>query len=114
MQDLLTRILPYQAEVAKKAGLRLVMYEGGSHLVGMGQAVDDAEVSALLQRLSYAPEIAPLYAEVMQAWAKLTDAPFNAFVDVYSPGKWGSWGALRHLGDENPRWQVIAKGCLEC
>ncbi|WP_151718857.1 hypothetical protein [Gemmobacter serpentinus] len=114
VQDLLTRVLPYQAEVAKKAGLRLVMYEGGSHLVGMGQAVDDADVSAFLQGLSYTPEVASLYAEVMGAWAKLTDTPFNAFVDVYSPGKWGSWGALRHLTDENPRWQVVAKGCVEC
>lgn len=114
VQDLLMRMWPYQAEVAKKAGLKLVMYEGGSHLVGMGKAIEDAEVNAFLQHLSYSPEIATLYSEVMQAWAKLTDAPFNAFVDVYAPGKWGSWGAMRHLGDDNPRWQAIAKGCWQC
>ncbi len=114
VQDLLTRLLPYQADVARKAGLKLVMYEGGTHLVGIGPVVEDPEVAAFLQHLSYAPEIGPIYTEVMQGWAKLTDAPFNAFVDVYSPGKWGSWGALRHLGDDNPRWQAIAKGCASC
>ena len=67
-----------------------------------------------MQHLSYSPEVAALYGEVMQGWAKLTDAPFNAFVDVYAPGKWGSWGAMRHLGDDNPRWQAIAKGCAQC
>ncbi len=113
-QDLLTRLWPYQAEVAQKAGLQLVMYEGGTHLVGIGKALEDEQVSAFLQHLSYSPEVATLYAEVMAGWAKLTDAPFNAFVDVYAPGKWGSWGALRHLGDDNPRWQAIAKGCDAC
>jgi hypothetical protein len=44
----------------------------------------------------------------------LTPAPFNAFVDVAAPSRWGSWGALRHLTDDNPRWQVLAKGCLAC
>ncbi len=100
--------------MAQKAGLQLVMYEGGTHLVGIGKALEDEQVSAFLQHLSYSPEVATLYAEVMAGWAKLTDAPFNAFVDVYAPGKWGSWGALRHLGDDNPRWQAIAKGCDAC
>jgi Ca2+-binding RTX toxin-like protein len=26
---------------------------------------------------------------------------------VGSPSKWGSWGALRHLDDANPRWDVL-------
>ena len=55
-----------------------------------------------------------LYGELLAGWQMLSDAPFNAFVDVYRPGKWGSWGALRHLGDDNPRWQALAKGCTAC
>ncbi|MEH7827764.1 hypothetical protein [Gemmobacter denitrificans] len=114
LQDVLTRILPYQAKVAKDRGLDLVMYEGGSHLVGIGPIVDDAEVVAFLQHLSYTPEMGALYSELLQGWAALTDQPFNAFVDIYTPGKWGSWGALRHLGDDNPRWRVLARGCDKC
>ena len=112
--DLLTRILPHQAEVAERNGLRLMMYEGGTHVVGYGATVNDEALTAFFNQFNYSPEMAGLYARVMDGWAKLTPEPFNAFVDVAAPGKWGSWGALRHLGDENPRWQVLAKGCLAC
>jgi hypothetical protein len=49
-----------------------------------------------------------LYGDLMRAWAAVSDAPFNAFVDVHAPTRWGSWGALRHLDDDNPRWRAIA------
>ena len=110
VEDVLTRVWPYLDAVAEDNGLTLVMYEGGSHLVAMGQAMEDPEIVGFLEQLSYAPEIGALYGDLLQGWAGLTDAPFNAFVDVYYPTKWGSWGALRHLGDDNPRWQALAKG----
>jgi hypothetical protein len=114
LAQVLGQVLPYQAGVAKARGLRLVMYEGGTHVVGYGAQVDDAEVTAFFNTLNYAPEMGLLYSELLTGWAGLTDAPFNAFVDVYRPGKWGSWGALRHLGDDNPRWQALARGCAAC
>lgn len=112
--QVLGQVLPYQAGVARARGLRLVMYEGGTHVVGYGAQVDDAALTAFFNQLNYAPEMGVLYADLLTGWAGLTDAPFNAFVDVYRPGKWGSWGALRHLGDDNPRWQALAKGCAGC
>ena len=112
--DYLTRTLPHQAQVAAAHGLRLMMYEGGSHVVGNGAQVDDDLLTAFFVHLSYTPEMAQLYDRMLQGWAAVTPEPFNAFVDLASPGKWGSWGALRHLGDDNPRWQVLAKGCADC
>ena len=114
VDDYLTRTLPHQAQAAAAHGLRLMMYEGGSHVVGHGAQVDDDLLTAFFVHLSYTPEMAQLYDRVLQGWAAVTPEPFNAFVDLASPGKWGSWGALRHLGDDNPRWQVLAKGCLGC
>ena len=114
VSDLLTRILPHQAAVANDHALRLMMYEGGTHVVGYGPTVDDPALTAFFTQFNYSPEMAGLYDQVMQGWAKLTPEPFNAFVDIAAPSKWGSWGALRHLGDENPRWRVLAKGCLAC
>ncbi|MDT8857319.1 hypothetical protein RNZ50_20220 [Paracoccaceae bacterium Fryx2] len=111
---LLGTVLPHHAAVAKANGLQLVMYEGGTHVVGYGSQVDDAELTAFFLHLNYAPEMADLYRRLMQGWRGLTDAPFNAFVDVYAPNKWGSWGALRHLDDDNPRWQALAQGCERC
>ncbi|MDO9639014.1 MAG: hypothetical protein Q7J44_10770 [Pseudotabrizicola sp.] len=112
--DYLTRTLPHQAQAAAAHGLRLMMYEGGSHVVGNGVQVDDDLLTAFFVHLNYTPGMAQLYDRLLQGWAAVTPEPFNAFVDVATPGKWGSWGALRHLGDDNPRWQVLAKGCAAC
>jgi hypothetical protein len=111
---LLTDILPYHAAIAADRGLKLMMYEGGTHVVGFGPQIDDAELTAFFTQLNYSPEMAILYGELLAGWRLVSDQPFNAFVDVYAPGKWGSWGAMRHLGDDNPRWQALAKGCHAC
>lgn len=111
---LLGETLPYHAEVARKAGLRLVMYEGGTHVVGLGPLVEDQALTDFFTQLNYSPEMAGLYGELLSGWAGLTDAPFNAFVDVLKADKWGSWGALRHLTDDNPRWRALAGGCGKC
>jgi len=114
LADVTGRILPYQAEIARRNDLTLMMYEGGTHVVAYAELVEDQALTDFFTRLNYSPEMAALYQQLMQSWAKLTPAPFNAFVDVAAPSQWGSWGALRHLTDDNPRWQVLAKGCPGC
>lgn len=104
-------IWPYQAQVAQRHGLKLVMYEGGTHVVGLGPQTDDAALTAFFIRLNYSEQMGALYADLLRGWKAVTDTPFNAFVDVLQPSKWGSWGALRHLGDNTPRWRELAKGC---
>ena len=105
---------PYQAAVAEKYGLDLVMYEGGSHVVGRDDAVDDELLTAFFSALNYSPEMGAMYQDLLKGWAKVSDAPFNHYFDVGAPSKWGSWGAMRHLGDENSRWQALATGCDGC
>ena len=111
LEELLTDLLPYQASVAARHGLKLAMYEGGTHVVGYGPAVEDAALEDFFIALNYSEGMGQLYAELLAGWAGLSDQPFNAFVDVYSPNKWGSWGVLRHLWDDNPRWRALARGC---
>ena len=114
LSKVVTEIIPYHAAIAADRGLRLMMYEGGSHVVGYGKQVEDESLKEFFIHLNYTPEMGTLYAELLAGWQRQSDAPFNAFVDFYAPGKWGSWGALRHLGDDNPRWQALIKGCLTC
>jgi hypothetical protein len=114
LAHLLGVVLPHHAQAARAAGLRLMMYEGGTHVVAQGAGIEDAEVTAFFHALNYAPEMGALYSRLLAGWAGLTDAPFNAFTDVEAPTKWGSWGALRHLGDDNPRWRALAAGCPAC
>lgn len=111
---LLTEVLPYHADIAKQNGLDLMMYEGGTHVVASGRLLEDDDVTAFFHHLNYAPQMGVLYDRLLEGWAALTPAPFNAFVDLYAPNKWGSWGGLRHLGDDNPRWQSLAHGCKSC
>ncbi|WP_298857708.1 hypothetical protein [uncultured Sulfitobacter sp.] len=107
VSDLTSRIWPYHAEVAKKAGLELIMYEGGTHIVGIGAQVDDDRLAAFFQHLNYTAEMGQLYKGLMAGWTASGGRLFNAYADVYVPTKWGSWGALRHLDDSNPRWDAL-------
>lgn len=110
VQGLVTDLFPYHAAVARKHGLRLMMYEGGTHVLAQGPMQDDPAVIGFLERLNYAPGMAALYRDLIDGWHAQSDAPFTAFVDVMQPSRWGAWGALRHLGDDNPRWRALARG----
>ncbi|MBB3992946.1 hypothetical protein GGR95_000565 [Sulfitobacter undariae] len=110
VSDLQTRVWPYHAQVANKAGLEMIMYEGGSHIVGIGAQVDDARLTDFFQYFNYTPEMGRLYTALLEGWKAAGGKLFNAYADVYVPTKWGSWGALRHLDDSNPRWDALVAG----
>jgi hypothetical protein len=111
--DLLDRVLPYHADVAQAHGLDLVVYEGGSHVVGIGEAVNDANLAAFFHAFNYSPQMGALYDQLLSGWRDLADGVFMAYADVYAPTKWGSWGHLRHLTDQNPRWRAL-RAALTC
>jgi len=107
LNDLLTRVLPYHADVARKHDLDLIMYEGGTHVVGHGPLIDDDAMTAFFVHLNYTPEMADLYRRLLNAWPDLGGRLFGAYSDISVAGKWGSWGALRTLSDSNPRWDML-------
>jgi hypothetical protein len=108
LEDLIGRIWPYHAEVAQHHGLELTMYEGGSHVAGLGPLVDDDALTEFFIHLNYSDEMGTLYASLLDGWAALGAGPFNQFNDVSAPSKWGSWGVRRWPSDDNPRWRAIA------
>ncbi|MFC6638679.1 hypothetical protein [Sulfitobacter sediminilitoris] len=107
LSDLLGRVWPYHAAVARANGLDLIMYEGGTHLVGIGSQVEDQELTAFMHHFNYSAEMGSLYETLLKGWKAMSGQLFNAYSDVYAPTKWGSWGALRHLDDDNPRWDAL-------
>jgi hypothetical protein len=107
--DLVHDLFPYHADVAADHNLQLVMYEGGTHLTGIGPVVDDAAITAFLTDYNYSKDMAALYDDLFAGWQKAGGTLFMGFVDVAPASKWGSWGALRHLDDMNPRWSSIAR-----
>ncbi|MCU9837685.1 hypothetical protein OEZ49_07895 [Ruegeria sp. WL0004] len=101
--------LPYHAAVAAKYGLDLIMYEGGSHVVGLGPLIDDEEITAFFTHFNYSDEMGDLYTDLIRGWHAAGGKLFTAYADVYRPNKWGSWGHLRHLDDANPRWDALVE-----
>ena len=83
------------------------MYEGGTHIVGIGAQVDDERLTEFFQHFNYSNEMGELYRSLIDSWYTGGGRLFNAYADVYIPTKWGSWGALRHLEDRNPRWDAL-------
>lgn len=98
---------PYHANVADRYGLDLIMYEGGTHIVGHGDNIEDVALTTFFTSYNYSPEMARIYADLLTGWRAAGGTLFNAFVDVSAPTVWGSWGALRHLDDATPRWATL-------
>ncbi len=98
---------PHHREAAARRGLRLVAYEAGPHAAGHGELVEDEALTAFLTAWSYSEDMGALQAELVDAWEAAGGTLLMPFVDVAPPSKWGSWGALRHLDDESPRWDAL-------
>lgn len=107
LADLVGKIMPWHAKVARDSDLDMIMYEGGTHVVGIGAMVDNEALTDFFIHLNYTPEMAELYRDLIAGWTDAGGQLFNVFVDVANPTKWGSWGALRYLSDSNPRWDAI-------
>jgi len=98
----------YFKKVADSKGLKLVAYEGGTHIVGLGDAVNNEQLTKFLIELNKRPEMYEIYTTLLNAWKEKGGSLFNHFVDVGLPGKWGSWGALESLNQSSsPRYNAL-------
>jgi len=107
IRDLIDRTLTHHAAIARSYDLALVMYEGGTHVAVRPEQHEDTELVAFFTALNYSVQMGDLYRALIAGWETLTDAPFTAYMDIGQPSIWGSWGALRHLDDSNPRWDAL-------
>ncbi|WP_127106428.1 hypothetical protein [Pararhodobacter zhoushanensis] len=107
VRDLLDRTLPHHVAVAQDYGMALVMYEGGTHVVVRPQDHGDEELVAFFTALNQSAQMGELYRTLIAGWRTLTPAPFVAFNDIGKPSVWGSWGHLRHIDDDTPRWTAL-------
>ena len=103
----LDALFAYHSQVAESYGLDMVMYEGGTHIVGLGEYTSNQDLTAFFVHLNYSDEMGVLYEELLDSWVENGGTLFNAFVDVARPSQFGSWGTLRHLEDSTPRDDVL-------
>ena len=107
LQDLFDRVLVHHAAIAEAHDLALVMYEGGTHALARPDQHDDEEILAFYEALNYSDAMGDLYRAFLDRWPEFSAAPANLYSDVIMPSRWGHWGHLRHLDDENPRWDAV-------
>lgn len=90
-----------QKAVADRFGLKLVAYEGGQHLVGVGSGENNEALTALLHAANRHPRMAKIYERYYQGWENVGGDLFCYFSSVSRWSKWGSWGILEYF-DEDP------------
>ncbi len=95
-----------QKAKADAYGLDLVAYEGGQHLAaatwGAYRAnLADPTLTDFLMDLNDSPEMGELYGYWFDAWQNAGGALFAHYADYGLSSRYGSWGALEYLGEQN-------------
>jgi len=100
--------IQYHKTEATAAGLDLIMYEGGSHIVVHHPALDaDPTLLDFYARFHYSSQMGELYTNIITRYYDIGGLLFNVFVECAAPGRHGFWGAMRYAGDYNPRYTAI-------
>lgn len=90
--------LSRQKQVADRFAVKLIAYEGGQHLVGVGNVVNNERITALFAAANRHPDMKDLYLEYLKQWQKAGGGMLMQFVNTSGYSKWGNWGAREYLG----------------
>jgi len=101
-----------QKVVADRFGLKLVAYEAGQHLVGLGAAQNNEKLTALLMQANRHPRMGAIYTKYLDAWKAAGGDLMCIFSSVSSWGKYGSWG-LTEWFDETENDQAKLKAVMD-
>lgn len=97
------------AEMARRAGVRFVVYEGGQHIQPRGQM--EVSYAGALTAVQKHPGMYALYEEHLGNYARHGVDLFCAFSSVSRQGtRWGSWGHLEYYGQspaEAPKFRAL-------
>jgi hypothetical protein len=98
----------YHRQVAQEKGLQLVAYEGGQHIVGVGEVSNDTELTNFFIELNRNPEMYRLYQKLLSSWQESGGGLFMHFSDIGQPSQWGSWGTLEYLNQPtSPKYKAL-------
>jgi len=97
-------------KIADKYGIRLVCYESGQHLVGVGEGVNNETMTKLFNAANRHPRMGALYTKYLDA---LQEAGCDLVCLWCSTGrwsKWGSWGLTEYLDETEaayPKYKAV-------
>jgi hypothetical protein len=96
-----------QSAVAAQHGVKLVAYEGGQHLVGVGGAENDEKLEALFKSANRDNRMGDLYLRHLNNWWLAGGELYTLYSSMGEYSKWGSWGLLEIEGGANPKWSAV-------
>ncbi len=94
------RWMKQQKEVADRYGLKLIAYEAGQHLVGVGGAENNEKLTQLLLAANRHPRMGEIYRKYYDAWEAIGGDLLCHFSSVSRWSKWGSWGLLEYFDED--------------
>lgn len=100
----------HYTNVAKSKGLKLVIYEGGNHVVGVKGVENNDKLTEYFIELNRQPEFYDLYKKMLEEWKdpQGVRTVFMHFSDITRATKWGSWGAIEHVTqDHSPKYDAL-------
>ena len=96
----------YHKGVADAAGLNMVMYEGGTHIVTPGNRNGLARWNDLYNGFHASSQWATVFNDLIDAWYGVVGPAgmVNRMCDIMKPGPNQNEGLLRYVGDSTPQW----------
>ena len=104
-------------KVADELGLKLVAYEGGQHMVGVGGGENNDTMTALFHAANAAPRMGEIYRKYLEAWKEAGGDLFCNFSSVGRWSKWGSWGVMQYYDDDparSPKFLALMQWAKSC
>lgn len=96
------------ANLANGYGVRLLAYEGGQHLVGIGSAGNSEALTTLFTTANRDARMAEVYQRYLNGWNLRGGDLFMHFNDIGSYTRYGSWGALERIGQiSSPKYDEL-------
>ncbi|SJM94856.1 PA14 domain-containing protein [Crenothrix polyspora] len=99
------------ADVASTRKLRLLAYEGGQHLVGVGNVINNAALTNLFIAANRDPRMGDMYSQYLKNWRTITGGDlFINFSSMGQYGRYGSWGVLENMTQTStPKYDALIK-----
>ena len=99
-----------QKKVADKYGLKLMAYEGGQHLVGVGGGENNEAMTRLFQAANRHPRMGEIYTRYLDGWKAAGGDLFGVFSSTGKWSKWGSWGLTEYMEEtekDQPKYRAV-------
>lgn len=102
-------------KIADEYGLKLVAYEAGQHLVGVGGGENNERLNNLLYNANADARMGEIYTQSLTAWAQNGGDLTCSYNSVGGWSKWGSWGLLQNHDDalaSSPKFVASVKWAI--